>query len=60
MVKLNLTVSIYEGGCQAKFGVHKEGVGPDSTNTDKRREGVKNPENFADLLYKWPLIFDTL
>ena len=31
----------------------KRGVTPDSTNTDKGREGVKNPEKFADVLYVW-------
>ena len=34
----------------------KTGVAPDSTNMNKGREGVKNPENFADVLYGWPLI----
>ena len=31
------------------------GVVRDSTNMNKGREGVKNPENFADVLYGWPL-----
>ena len=35
----------------------KRGVTPDSTNTDKGREGVKNPEKFADVLYGWPLTY---
>ena len=25
-------------------------------NADKGREGVKNPGNFADVLYEWSLI----
>ena len=36
--------------------VHIEGGAPDSTNMNKGREGVKNPENFADVLYGWPLM----
>ena len=35
--------------------IHIEGGAPDSTNMNKGREGVKNPENFADVLYGWPL-----
>ena len=27
-------------------------------NADKGGEGVKNPKNFADVLYVWPLIED--
>ena len=34
--------------------VHKAGDTPDSTNMDKGREGVKNPEIFADLPYGSP------
>ena len=33
----------------------KRGGAPDSTNMNKGREGVKSPENFADILYGWPL-----
>ena len=38
----------------------KRGVAPDSTNMNKGREGVKNPEHFADVLYGWPLTVSTL
>ena len=45
------------GGSQAKCGrPQRGGVSPDSTYTNKGREGVKNPENFADVLDGWPLI----
>ena len=33
----------------------KRGGAPDSTNMNKGREGVKNHENFADILYGGPL-----
>ena len=33
-----------------------EGVMENTTNLDKGREGVKNPGNFADVIYTWPLI----
>ena len=29
-------------------------------NADKGREGVKNPENFADVLYEWSLKINNL
>ena len=40
------------GGAEPIFGrPHRGGgVSPDSTNMDKGREGVKNPEIFADVL----------
>ena len=45
------------GGVRPHFWTStKRGVAPDSTNMNKGREGVKNPENFADVLYGWPLI----
>ena len=47
---------IWEGGIYAKFGrPHRGGVSPDSTNMDRGREGVKNPEIFADVLNGSPL-----
>ena len=43
------------GGSDHIFGrPQRGGVAPDSTNMNKGREGVKNPENFADVLYGWP------
>ena len=44
------------GGAEPIFGrPHRGGVSPDSTNMDKGREGVKNPEIFADVLNGSPL-----
>ena len=54
--KLNkLKVVSMEGGGVFRTSA-KRGVTSDSTNMDKGREGVKNPEKFADVLYGWPLI----
>ena len=49
------TDSKHGGGEQAKFGCPQRGrVILDSTNMNKGREGVKNPEKLADVLYGWP------
>ena len=45
------------GGVRLIKGVRKgRGSMEKQKNADKGREGVKNPGNFADVLYEWSLI----
>ena len=47
------------GGSDHIFGrPQRGGVAPDSTNMNKGREGVKNPEIFADVLNGSPLTLE--
>ena len=52
---MKLTASTWGGGFRQLLDVHKGGVTPDSTNTDKGREGSKIPKNFVYVLNGRPL-----
>ena len=56
MVSCNFEIYLCRGGLQWQYDVQEgEGVMENWTNLDKGREGVKNPGNFADVLYEWSL-----
>ena len=44
-----------EGGAYKYDIRNTRGVPGNMTNTDQGREGVKNPENLADIICAWPL-----